>query len=105
MAKGAKSLAYKELLNGLEERQPGAKHQFLVGFLKQGRAAISPTSFDQATDLRECAHCGQPTTGQICSYCRLADRGRQKVGELASRYQGMDGRAARPDAPDHAEPS
>jgi uncharacterized protein (TIGR00269 family) len=100
MAKGAKSLAYKELLNGLEERQPGAKHQFLVGFLKQGRKSLGQPAFDQATDLRACERCGQPTTGRICSYCRLADRGRQKVGELAARYEGMDGRASRREAGD-----
>ena len=38
MARGAKSLAYKDLLNTLEEEQPGAKYRFLVGFLKEGRA-------------------------------------------------------------------
>jgi len=41
MAKGAKSLVYKDLLNTLEEQQPGAKHRFLVGFLKNGRRALA----------------------------------------------------------------
>jgi uncharacterized protein (TIGR00269 family) len=86
MAKGAKSLAYKDMLNALEEEQPGAKHRFLVGFLKEGRAAIRTGGFDQASDLRECARCGQPTTGELCAYCRMAERGRQKALMKDAKY-------------------
>jgi uncharacterized protein (TIGR00269 family) len=88
MAKGAKSLAYKDMLNALEEEQPGAKYRFLVGFLKEGRASVSTGTFDQATDLGECVRCGQPTTGALCGYCRLADRGRRKAAAKAARYTG-----------------
>jgi uncharacterized protein (TIGR00269 family) len=86
MAKGAKSLAYKDMLNSLEEQQPGAKYGFLVGFLKQGRAAVPSGAFDQAKDLNECVRCGQPTTGQLCAYCRMAERGRKKAAAKASKY-------------------
>jgi len=86
MAKGAKSLAYKDLLNALEEEQPGAKHRFLVGFLKEGRAAVRTGGFDQAADLHECARCGQPTTGDLCAYCRMADRGRRKAVLKDAKY-------------------
>ena len=87
MAKGAKSLAYKEMLNALEEQQPGAKHRFLVGFLKQGRAAlVAGGGQGDGVELRECAHCGQPTTAEICAYCRMAERGRRKVEEKARKY-------------------
>src|SRR5438309_6762949 len=86
MAKGAKSLAYKGMLNSLEEEQPGAKYQFLVGFLKEGRAAVRTGGFDQASDLRECTRCGQPTTGEVCAYCKMADRGRQKSAAKAEKY-------------------
>ena len=86
MAKGAKSLAYKGMLNALEEEQPGAKYGFLVGFLKQGRHAVPGGDFDQATDLRECTRCGQPTTGEVCAYCKMADRGRKKSASKAAKY-------------------
>jgi uncharacterized protein (TIGR00269 family) len=86
MAKGAKSLAYKGMLNALEEEQPGAKYGFLVGFLKQGRHAVPGGDFDQATDLRECTRCGQPTTGELCAYCKMADRGRKKSASKAAKY-------------------
>jgi hypothetical protein len=86
MAKGAKSLAYKDMLNSLEEEQPGAKHRFLVGFLKEGRAAVRTGGFDQSADLRECTRCGQPTTGDLCAYCRMAERGRQKAALKDAKY-------------------
>ncbi len=85
MAKGAKSLAYKDLLNALEDEQPGSKHRFVVGFLKQGRGAVRTDGFDQLT-LRECVRCGQPTTGEVCAYCRMAERGRRKVIAKAAKY-------------------
>src|SRR5438093_9431083 len=86
MARGAKSLEYKDMLNRLEESQPGAKYQFLVGYLKQGRASINTAGFDQGTDLKECVRCGQPTTGELCAYCKMADRGREKSAAKAAKY-------------------
>ncbi len=85
MAKGAKSLAYKDLLNALEDEQPGSKHRFVVGFLKQGREAVRTGGFDQST-LRGCNRCGQPTTGEVCAYCRMAERGRHKAIAKATKY-------------------
>jgi uncharacterized protein (TIGR00269 family) len=89
MAKGAKSLAYKDLLNGLEEQQPGAKHRFLVGYLKGGRNAVAQGAFDPATELHACERCGQPATGRVCAYCRLAERGRQTRERLAGKYAAI----------------
>src|SRR5256712_11036524 len=39
-AKGATSLAHKEVLNRLEDVSPGAKHNFLFGFLDKARPAF-----------------------------------------------------------------
>lgn len=87
MARGAKSLAYKDMLNALEEQQPGAKHRFLIGFLKQGRSAVaSGNGLGDGVELRECARCGQPTTAEVCAYCRMAERGRRKVAGRADKY-------------------
>jgi uncharacterized protein (TIGR00269 family) len=83
MAKGAKSLLYKDLLNRLEETQPGAKHRFLVGFLKEGRKAVQG---GEPVVLRECANCGQPTTAETCAYCRMVERGKRKAAQLAEKY-------------------
>ena len=70
-AKGATSIAHKEILNRMEDASPGAKHNFLFGFLEKARAAFERT---EAVELRECARCGQVTTGTICAFCKLADQ-------------------------------
>lgn len=74
MAKGSKMLLYKDVLNRLETESPGTKQAFYGGFLeKQARTQPAPTSMaekDRAT-LHPCATCGQPTTAEICSYCKM----------------------------------
>jgi len=69
-SKGATSLAHKDVLNRLEEASPGAKHNFLFGFLDKGRPAFERV---ENVELRECSTCGQVTTGEICAFCKLAD--------------------------------
>ncbi len=79
MAKGSKMLLYKEVLNRLETESPGTKQSFYWGFLDQqakGQAVHgSVTEKDQAA-LHPCATCGQPTTADVCSYCRMMARAR-----------------------------
>ena len=70
-SKGATSLAHKELLNRLEDASPGAKHNFLFGFLDKARAAFERL---EEVKLTECTRCGQVTTGDICAFCKLADQ-------------------------------
>jgi uncharacterized protein (TIGR00269 family) len=77
MAKGARTLVYKEVLNRLETESPGTKQTFYWGFLdKQKKSPSSPatmTEKDQST-LHPCATCGQPTTAEVCSYCKMMAR-------------------------------
>ncbi len=75
-AKGATSIAHKEILNRMEEGSPGAKHNFLFGFLDKARPAFQRSG---TADLRECERCGQVTTGTICAFCRLAARVTQRA--------------------------
>jgi len=70
-AKGATSIAHKEILSRMEDASPGAKHNFLFGFLEKGRAAFERA---EAVELRECVRCGQVTTGTVCAFCKLADQ-------------------------------
>ncbi|MBI4637118.1 MAG: adenine nucleotide alpha hydrolase family protein [Candidatus Rokubacteria bacterium] len=70
-AEGATSIAHKEILNRLEEASPGAKHNFLFGFLERARPVFAGAP---APPLRECARCGQVTTGTVCAFCKLADQ-------------------------------
>lgn len=77
MAQGARTLLYKEVLNRLETESPGTKQYFYWGFLdKQQKKAVGPSSMaekDQAA-LHPCTLCRQPTTAEICSYCKLMER-------------------------------
>jgi len=74
MAEGNRHLGYKEALNAIEERSPGTKAAFLFGFLERGRARFDDAADGERVDLRPCASCGAPTTGDVCAFCRLRDR-------------------------------
>jgi uncharacterized protein (TIGR00269 family) len=82
MAQGARTLLYKEVLNRLETESPGTKQYFYWGFLdkqskkESGLAAMSEK--DQAV-LHPCSTCGQPTTVEVCSYCKLMVRAKREV--------------------------
>jgi len=75
-AKGATSIAHKEILSRMEDASPGAKHNFLFGFLEKGRAAFERA---EAVELRECVRCGQVTTGTVCAFCKLADQVKRRT--------------------------
>jgi uncharacterized protein (TIGR00269 family) len=70
-ALGATSIAHKEILSRMEEASPGAKHNFLFGFLEKARPVFERT---EAVVLQECARCGQVTTGTVCAFCKLSDQ-------------------------------
>jgi uncharacterized protein (TIGR00269 family) len=70
-AKGATSIAHKEILSRMEDASPGAKHNFLFGFLEKARPVFERA---EAVMLNECARCGQVTTGTVCAFCKLADQ-------------------------------
>ncbi|MGB9975627.1 ATP-binding protein [Thermovenabulum sp.] len=70
-AEGASSILYKEVLNKLEEESPGTKQRFLINFLEKGRKHFQDVR--EELDLKECKICGQVTTTEICSFCRLVE--------------------------------
>src|SRR5579884_3707464 len=74
---GARSLLYKEALNLLEQGRP----------LVQGR---------EAPELHACLHCGQPTTGEVCAFCRMTERASERMrvrrlGKAAAPVPGAPG--------------
>ncbi len=74
-AKGATSIQHKDILNRLEDASPGAKHNFLFGFLDKARVAFERA---EAVELLECTRCGQVTTGVVCAFCKLSDQVKRK---------------------------
>ncbi len=78
MAKGSKLLLYKDVLNRLETESPGTKQRFYWGFLERQQAHASSGSMearDQAS-LHPCTGCGQPTSAEVCSFCKMIARAR-----------------------------
>ena len=75
-AVGATSIAHKETLNRMEDASPGAKHNFLFGFLDRARVAFEQV---ENVTLNECVRCGQVTTGTLCAFCKLADQVKRSV--------------------------
>jgi uncharacterized protein (TIGR00269 family) len=75
MAKGSKLLLYKDALNRLETDSPGTKQSFYWGFLeKQPMAQPSAMAEKDRAALHPCPTCGQPTTAETCSYCKMMAR-------------------------------
>lgn len=71
-AKGSTTNFYKDLLNQLELRSPGAKQQFYLQFLQARDSGSVSFAVEQGAELRPCRQCSQPTTaGDLCAFCRL----------------------------------
>lgn len=77
MAAGNRHLGYKETLNDMELRSPGAKHDLYFGFLARAVDRFGPPGDDEdPVALKPCAECGAPTTADTCAFCRLAGQAR-----------------------------
>jgi tRNA-5-methyluridine54 2-sulfurtransferase len=77
MAAGNTLNRYKEWLNRLEEQSPGIKANFLFGFWERGVALLGEV---EPPDLVACGECGRPTTGEVCSYCRVRHHTLVRIG-------------------------
>lgn len=74
MAVGNRHLGYKEALNAIEQQSPGSKASFYFGFLERVSPRFAAEAEEEKEGLTPCARCGAPTTGEVCSFCRLAER-------------------------------
>jgi tRNA-5-methyluridine54 2-sulfurtransferase len=74
MAEGNRHLAYKEALNTLEQKSPGAKANFLFSFLERGHDRFAADAETERAELTPCSVCGSPTTGEVCAFCRMSQR-------------------------------
>ncbi len=72
MADGNRHLHYKDALNAIEARSPGAKFDFYHRYLVNAAAAFR---VDEADDvLGSCERCGASCSNEICAFCRLVER-------------------------------
>ncbi len=74
-AGGSTTIFYKELLNRLEEAQPGVKLSFYLKFLEARDGGLFTLTAEEAkAALHTCPSCGQPTSAPgKCSFCRMLD--------------------------------
>jgi tRNA-5-methyluridine54 2-sulfurtransferase len=63
----------KEALGVLERGAPGAKAQFLFGFLDR-HAEHFAQGEDEGPELVACRECGMPTVSETCAFCRQRER-------------------------------
>lgn len=66
---GATTFFYKAILDEIEEKMPGAKIRFLLGFFENKKGFNTPKK-----ELKPCIKCGYLTTAGVCSFCRLKER-------------------------------
>lgn len=74
MAAGNKHLAYKDVLNTMEDRAPGTKAQFFATFQDNLLPLLSDLAEEERGAVRACSRCGSPTTAEVCAFCRLRER-------------------------------
>jgi tRNA-5-methyluridine54 2-sulfurtransferase len=68
---------YKEALDLVESYSPGTKSGFLFQFLDKKEEIFGEES---GLKLKECSICGMPTTQDLCSYCKLIAREKERYG-------------------------
>ena len=83
MAEGNRHLGFKEVLDALEDRSPGAKAAFVFGFVDRAHEDFADDAGAEREGLRQCVVCGSPTTSDVCAFCRL----RERVGTRAEHSQ------------------
>jgi uncharacterized protein (TIGR00269 family) len=84
---GARSLQLKEALNLLERDVPGSKQNLYWNFLEKLRPVLRVQQGQ--VQLRSCVHCGQPTTAEVCAFCRMTERAarRMRVRPTGARHR------------------
>jgi uncharacterized protein (TIGR00269 family) len=63
----------RELLVGLEENHPGARHSILAGYEELARVVAAEYRDGGGPDLGECEACGATTTRDRCRKCQLVE--------------------------------
>ncbi len=81
MAEGNRHLGYKEVLNALEDRSPGAKAAFVFGFVDRAHDHFTDDAGAEREGLQACLVCGSPTTSDVCAFCRLQERVGSRAGQ------------------------
>jgi len=74
MAAGNRHLRYKEILNEIEERTPGAKATFYLQFLREMLPLLDDVAAEERASVGVCSRCGAPSSAEICAFCKLVEK-------------------------------
>lgn len=77
IAAGNKHIGFKEALNVLEEKSPGTKASYYLGFLDRMAPVLAGIAASGADSVTPCTRCDAPTGGEggsVCAFCRLVER-------------------------------
>jgi len=84
-AEGAQSIYYKELLNNLETKRPGAKLTFYLRYLEARKSGLFAEKTFEQLHLHPCSNCGQPTSAtDLCSFCRMIEKANSVSAEQSN---------------------
>ena len=61
----------RKISNELEEAVPGSKITLVRSFLEKIQPALEAKYSSSIGKLRKCKLCGMPSTGEICSFCKI----------------------------------
>ncbi|MFH1059740.1 MAG: ATP-binding protein [Pseudomonadota bacterium] len=100
-ARGATLPFYQEAMALMDQKMPGTKRDFYLGFLRRQGAPPLPPAPGAA-----CRVCGQPTHVEVCTVCRLLERtsqwrekkAAQAAADLAAAAAGQPEPEAETDA-------
>jgi uncharacterized protein (TIGR00269 family) len=74
-AEGSTSIYHKDVLNRMENENPGTKLHFYLSFLEAKETGLFSDAQEQPVPLGACPSCGQPTSAPgECSFCRMIVR-------------------------------
>jgi tRNA-5-methyluridine54 2-sulfurtransferase len=74
MAVGNRHLRYKETLNEIEDRSPGAKAAFYLQFVDQMLPVLDGVAATERDLVGICSRCGSPSSADVCAFCKLVGR-------------------------------
>ena len=74
MAAGNRHLRYKEILNEIEERTPGAKATFYLQFLREMLPQLDGVAAEERASVGTCSRCGAPSSAEVCAFCKLVEK-------------------------------
>jgi uncharacterized protein (TIGR00269 family) len=84
-AAGATQLLYKEALNRLEAASPGTKLAFVREFLRTGQPVFAAQPAGAQGASQTCMHCGMPSWGEVCAFCKLVTEVESKRARALAR--------------------